>query len=300
MIDKINNNPTKMKRLIAKLIVVIGRISRIIPDKIFLDAQFYLINKRVIDWTSPNTFNEKLAWLKVYGRKEIYTKMVDKFEAKEIVAGIIGKEYVVKNYGVYDDWSKIEWDNMPNQFVIKCTHDSGGAFICRDKTTYDFCSTEKIIRKNLKKNHWIGGREWPYKNVRPRIIVDEFLDDHTGKELNDYKFWCFNGVPRYMYYTVKSKNIYENFYDMNFEPVSINHGFKRHKPEFKKPAAFDEMKMLASKLSKGIPFVRIDFFFVNCKIYFGEFTFYDWGGLKPFSDNWDEVLGSYLKLPIND
>ena len=210
-------------------------------------------------------------------------------------------QYVVDNYGVYDNWGAIDFGILPNSFVIKGTHDSGGAFVCKDKTTCDFASIRRRIEKNLRKNYFYDLREWPYKNIKPRIVIDKLLDDHTGNELRDYKFWCFNGEPQFMYCTIKGESIYENFYDMEFHPVEINHNFPRHQPEFEKPANFELMKELAAKLSDGVPFVRVDFFDVEGHIYFGEFTFYDWGGMRPFADyKTDEKLGVLIKLPQTD
>ena len=150
----------------------------------------------------------------------------------------------------------------------------------------------------LSLNNYRGGREWIYKNIPPRIIAEEFLDEGTGRELTDYKFWCFNGEPKFMYITNKGTSIYENFYDMNFCPAPINHGFPRKKPEYDCPAEFNQMKEYASLLSQGIPFVRVDFFVIKGIVYFGEFTFYDWGGLQPFvPDIWDYKMGEWLNLP---
>lgn len=249
-------------------------------------------------WENPMTFNEKMTWLKVYERDPKYTVMADKFAVKELVAKMIGNEYIVENYAIGDSWDEIDWKVMPDQFVIKCTHDSGGAFICRNKNKFDFDGTRKIIERNLHYYNYKIAREWPYKDVPHKIIVDRLLDDHTGNELRDYKFWCFNGKPIYMYCTIKAKQIYENFYDMNFHPVMIDHGFPRHKPEFECPECFGEMKRLAEQLSAGIPFVRVDFFQVDGKVYFGEFTFYDWGAHRPFKGDWDMKLGELLSLPI--
>jgi len=247
---------------------------------------------------NPVTFNEKMTWLKLYDRNPRYPMLADKYEVKKYVADLIGNEYVVDNYGVYDTWEDIDFSKLPNQFVIKGTHDSGGAFVCKDKMTFDFNASRKKIEKNLKTNCFYKSREWPYKDIKPRIIIDKYLDDHTGRQLRDYKFWCFNGVPKFMYCTIKGDNVYENFYDMDFKPVMIDHGFPRHQPEFEKPNEFDEMKKLASKLSVGFPFIRIDFFDVDGHVYFGEFTFYDWGATMPFGGDWDEKLGKYLVLPV--
>ena len=238
-----------------------------------------------------------MTWLKVYGRNPKYTTMVDKYAAKSLVASLIGGGYVVDNYAVADCWEDIDFDALPDQFVIKCTHDSGGAFFCRNKKSFDFEGTRKIIERNLKSYNYNIAREWPYKDVPHRIIVDRLLDDHTGNELRDYKFWCFNGKPTYMYCTIKAKQIYENFYDMDFRPVMIDHGFPRHQPEFERPECFDEMRSLAEILSAGSPFVRVDYFQVEGKVYFGEFTFFDWGAHRPFKGDWDKRLGELITLP---
>ena len=270
----------------------------LVPDKSYIK---YVAKGKLgysIDINHPKTFNEKLNWLKLYGRNPLYTKMADKYEAKKIVAERIGEQYVVKNLGYWRSFDEIDFDALPNQFVLKCTHDSSGAIICRDKNTFDKLSARRKINLSLKMNYFYACREWPYKNIPHRIIADELLNDHSGKELNDYKFWCFNGVPKYMYCTVKSNDVYENFYDMDFKPANIDHGFRRRAPEFAKPEAFELMKELAGKLSAGIPFVRIDFFYVDGKVYFGEYTFFDWAGLQPFKTYQQDLeLGKLIELP---
>lgn len=275
---------------------LLRKFARLIPDRKYLELLFPLRVGYQLNLNNPQTFNEKLSWLKLYNRKPILSQMADKYEVKRIVAEKIGSEYVVENYGVYEKWDEIDFNSLPAQFVIKCTHDSGGAHVCRDKALFDFSATKQKIERNLNRNYFYLKREWVYKDIKPRIIVDKFLDDHTGNELRDYKFWCFNGNPTYMYCTIKGKNIFENFYDMDFRVVEIDHGFPRHKPEFEKPLNFELMKSLARKLSEGIPFVRVDFFEVEGRVYFGEFTFYDWAGLRSFEGNWDEQLGKLISL----
>lgn len=267
-------------------------------DDDYLKSLFFVRSGMKLNLNCPSTFNEKLNWMKINYHNPMFTQMADKFEAKSIVATKIGSEYVVENYAVADSWDSIDFKALPKQFVIKCTHDNGGSFICRDKNHFDYDGVKAIIEHNLNVNYFFPLREWPYKNIKPRIIVDRFLDDLTGTELRDYKFWCFNGNPTYMYVTIKGENIFENFYDMNFCPVMINHGFPRKRPEFKRPANFELMKELATKLSNDVPFVRVDFFDVKGKVYFGEFTFYDWGGLRPFVEyKQDEELGKMIVLP---
>lgn len=269
-------------------------------DLSYLKWVYFLRFGRMLNLRHPLSFNEKLNWLKLYNRNPDYTTMADKYLAKGFVASRIGAEYVVENYGVYDSWEDIDFNVLPSSFVVKCTHDSGGAYVCNNKNNFDFKGTKHIIERNLRSNFYYWLREWPYKNIKPRIIIDKLLDDHTGNELRDYKFWCFNGKPVYMYCTIKASEVYENFYDMDFNPIDIDHGFPRHQPEFEKPKEFDLMRELARKLSDGIPFVRVDFFDVEGRVYFGEFTFFDWGGMQPFNNRWDEKLGELLKLPSNN
>ena len=253
-----------------------------------------------VNLKSPKTFNEKLLWLKLYDRNPLYTILADKYLVKKYVSDIIGDEFVVPNYGVWDNFDDINFDNLPNEFVLKTTHDSSGVIICKDKKLFDLSKVKIKLNNSLKMNYYWPEREWPYKNIRPRIIADKFLDSHNGTPLLDYKFWCFNGRPTYMYCTVKDKEVFENFYDMDFNPVNINHGFPRRYPEFNKPVNFDVMKELAERLSTDIPFVRIDFFNVDGRVYFGEFTFYDWGGVKPFANyDIDLDIGSLISLPVN-
>lgn len=272
-------------------------LAKHVSDRAYIKWIYRLRIGKKLHIDKPVTFNEKMSWLKLYDRNPLYPTLADKYKVKSYVAEKLGSKYVVENYGVYEHWKDIDFNKLPNQFVMKCTHDSGGAFVCRDKENFDFDGVRKKIEENLSINNYYKSREWPYKNIKPRIIIDKLLDDHTGNELRDYKFWCFNGKPTYMYCTIKAKNIYENFYDMDFNPVMIDHSFPRHQPEFEKPTVFEEMKQLAAKLSSGIPFVRIDFFNVDGHVFFGEFTFYDWGGTMPFGGDWDAKLGNFIELP---
>ena len=271
---------------------------RVLSDKMYLSVKYYSRFGKKMNWRQPQTFNEKLNWLKLYYRDPKLTTKADKYAVKELVANAVGQEYVVPCYGVYQDFGEIDFNQLPNQFVVKATHDSSGATVCRDKSQFDIEAAKAKFDMVMKRNWYYSSGEWVYKNIPHRIIVDKFLDDGREGELQDYKFWCFNGEPRLMYITNKGKNIYENFYNMDFHAVEANHGFPRTMPEYEKPKGFEIMKNLAEKLSKGIPFVRVDFFEVDDKVYFGEFTFYDWAGLKPFADEkWDRKLGEWINLP---
>lgn len=273
-------------------------IAGLVPDKTYIK----LITKGKLGYKVnldyPQTFNEKLNWLKLYNRQPVYTQLADKYAVKQIVKEKIGDEYVVRNLGVWKKFEDIDFNQLPNKFVLKCTHDSSGVFICRDKANFDYEAAKKKIEFTLSMNYFYACREWPYKNIPPRIIADEFLDDHTGKELQDYKFWCFNGEPKIMYVTNKGEKVEENFYDMDFQPLNIDHGFPRTNPEYVKPKEFELMKKLAQELSIGIPFVRVDFFDVDGHVYFGEYTFFDWAGLGKFASYQQDLdLGKLIQLP---
>lgn len=277
--------------------------SRCFPDKMYIGLMYRLRFGHNLNWNNPQTFNEKLSWIKINDRNPLYTKLADKYEVKKFVAKVIGEEYVVPCLGIWDKAEEIDYSSLPNQFVIKCTHDSSGAVIVRNKADLDKAFIIKKYKDILQRNYYWSLREWPYKNIKPRIIADTFLDDNTAGERNislrDYKFWCFNGDPKYMYCTVKDENIYENFYDKGFSVVNINHGFPRHAPEFEKPKNYEKMWELAGKLAKAseTKWVRVDFFNVEGKIYFGEFTFFDWGGAQPFDDEkQDYELGEMLSI----
>lgn len=274
------------------------KCSFMFDDESYVKRMYKIKFNENLNLTNPQTFNEKLNWLKLNYHNPRLTNLADKYAVKQIVRELIGDEYVVPNYGIWESFEQIDFSKLPDQFVLKCTHDSGGAFICRDKSSFDFDAVGKQLTRNLHRDFYLAGREWPYKNIPHRIIADKFLDDHTGTELRDYKFWCFNGNPKYMYCTIKGANVYENFYDMDFNIAPINHGFPRHRPEFEKPEKFEEMKKMAAILSKGLPFVRVDFFQVEGHVYFGEFTFFDWGGHRPFaSKEMDLELGKLMELP---
>lgn len=266
-------------------------------DKKYLEKRFELLIGEKLDLENPKTFNEKMQWLKLYDRKKVYSKMADKYEAKRIVEKKVGAKYVIPTIGVYNKFDEIDFNKLPKRFVIKCTHDSGGVVICLDKNSFDVVAAKKKLEKKMQKNYFYDKREWPYKDIRPRILVEEYVKDDLIEDLRDYKFMCFNGEPKYVYITVKNDNIFENYYDMDFKVVDINHGFPRSRVEFKKPKLFNEMKDIARRLSRDTPFLRVDLHYVNGKILFGEMTFYDWAGFRPFvSEDIDKKLGDFIDL----
>lgn len=289
-----------MKELIYQMYIwTRDHILCYLNDERYLKLIYRINCGKKLHLNPPVTFNEKLNWIKLYDRNPQYTIMADKYAAKEFVENRLGTDkYIVPCLGVYNSFDEIDFAKLPQQFVIKTTFDSSGVIVCRDKNQLDIAAAKEKIEKSMKRNYFLPSREWPYKDIPHRILVDTFLDNHTDHELTDYKFWCFNGEPKVVYVTNKGKNICENFYDMEFNPLDIDHGFPRHQPEWDKPEDFEEMRELAAKISNGIPFVRVDFFYVEGKIYFGECTFFDWGGLRPFkSENWEKKLGDWIKLP---
>lgn len=270
-------------------------------DKSYLEMLYFIKMKKRLNLNNPQTFNEKLQWLKLNDRKEIYTKMVDKYEAKKYVAEKIGEEYIIPTIGVYNNFKEIDFDKLPKQFVIKCTHDSGGVVIVKDKEKMNIEKTRKKINKCLKQNFYKVGREWPYKNIKPRIIIEKYMEDKNDKNIKDYKFFCFNGKPELMYISEGMENhktASMSFFDMNFNLSSCKRkDYKLLDGKTKKPKNFNKMKELSKVLSKGIPHLRVDFYEINGKIYFGELTFTTCSGFVPFEDeSWDYKLGEFIKI----
>lgn len=258
--------------------------------------------KKRLHLKNPVTFNEKLQWLKLYNRKPEYTAMVDKAGAKEVASRIIGESHIIPTLGIWDNFDEIDFDSLPEKFVLKTTHGGGGSgvLICKDKNTLDMKSAEKKFKKALKKDIYKRYREWPYKNIKKRILAEELLETEDGHALNDYKFYCFNGVPKFMLVSsgrFEGKTCYD-YFDMDFNPLPFSQGGPKSGLKFKKPAKYDEMVDLVKKLSKDLPHVRIDLYEHKGKVYFGEFTFFDSSGLKRFyPDEWDKIAGDWLTLP---
>ena len=292
------------KRIKQKIISDLSRsaISHVIPDKIFLSFYYKAVFGKKLDLNNPRTFNEKLQWLKLYDRNPGYTKLVDKYEVKKFVAEKIGEKYIIPTLGVWERFDDINFNDLPDQFVLKCTHDSGGIIICKDKNKLNKGEARRLLNKYLSQNFYYQAREWPYKNVKPRIIAEKYMEDKTYSELRDYKFFCFNGEPKIMFVATERQLVGEevkfDFFDMNYNHLNIINGHPNAKTIPEKPVHFDEMKMLARVLSEGIPHVRIDFYEANGHVYFGEFTFAHFGGFVPFEpEEWDYRLGEWIVLP---
>lgn len=273
-------------------------VLRILPDSVYIRLKYFQRMKKFPDLKNPKTFTEKLQWLKLHDRNPEYSKLVDKYEVKKILAERIGEEYIIPTLGVWDSFDEIDFDKLPEQFVLKCTHDSGGLIICKDKSKLNIEEAHQKINKCLKTNYYWHGREWPYKSVKPRIIAEKYMVDESGTELKDYKIFCFNGEPKVLFIaTDRPHDTKFDFYDMEFNHLPFTNGHPNANRELKKPKGFDTMLSLCRKLSKDMKQVRIDFYDINGKVYFGEITFFHWSGMMPFDpEEWDYTLGSYIKL----
>lgn len=291
------------KRPRVLLTYVWRKMSPILPARLYLKVMYRLRMGYWMDLNNPVTFNEKLQWLKLNDHNPDYIKMVDKYEVKDYVANILGREYIIPTLGVWDRVEDIEWDKLPNQFVLKCTHDSGGLVICKDKARLDIETAKKKLRKSLSTNYYNEGKEWPYKHVKRRIIAEQYIEPRPDvKDLPDYKFFCFNGEVKGLYVATdrqkEGEDLKMDFYDAEFNhlPMRQSHGNANVPP--KKPKNFEIMKRAAEQLSQGIHHVRVDFYEIEEGVLFGEMTFFSFSGMLSFQpDEWDKRFGEMLTLP---
>ena len=274
-----------------------------LSDKEYIKRKYNSVFAKGIDFKQVSTFNEKLQFLKLYDRNEQYTIMADKYEAKKMVAKIIGSEHIIPTIGVWDDPEGIDFGSLPNRFVLKCNHNSGlGMCICKDKQTLDTDKVKKDLKRGLRQNYYLNGREWPYKNIKRKIIAEDFLSDESG-QLIDYKVHCFNGDPRFILVCkdrFKKTGLTEDFFSTKWEHLDVKRPDIPNSTEvIPKPDELEEILEFSKKLSDGIPFVRTDFYIVNHHVYFSELTFFPASGFALFEpDEWDYIFGNYLKLPI--
>lgn len=274
-----------------------------VSDEFFLKFAFRL---RVGYWPNfdqPRSYNEKLQWLKLYDKHPEYTQLVDKVATKDIVADLVGEKYIIPTIGIWNSVDEIEWDKLPAQFVLKASHDSGGVVVCKDKSKLDIELAKHKLRGAGKKDYTKYTKEYPYYDVPHRFIAEQYMEDESGFELKDYKFFCFDGEPKFLFVATgrQQHDTRFDFYDIDFNHLPVLNGHPNAEVWPSKPQNYDEMLKVASKLSKGIPHVRVDLYNINGKIYFGELTFFHWSGMTPFEPReWDYKFGSYLKLPAVD
>ena len=271
------------------------------PDEAFLKRMYRIHMGRELNLENPKAYTEKLQWLKLHDHRPVYTTMVDKYAVKQYVAEKIGPEYVIPVLGVWDRVEDIDFDALPDRFVLKTTHDSGGIVVCKDKSTLDVSAAKRKLNYFLKRNYFDNNREWPYKNVPHRIIAEAYMEDSKYQELRDYKFFTFGGVPRVLYIAQgrgRGEPTVADFFDMEFNhlPFTIDHDMAAVPPE--KPVCFEEMKRLAAILSQGTPQLRVDFYEVDGRVYFGEMTFFHCSGMDGFHrEEWDRTFGDWVTLP---
>lgn len=286
---------------LVMLFLLRSRIFHKIPDKTFIKIEYYLRTKKKLNLKNPKRYNEKLQYLKLYDRNPLYTKLVDKYEVRSYIENKIGEEYLIPMYGVYESYEDIDFDSLPNEFVLKPNHTSGDVYICKDKNEINHERLKKDIDSWMKKNYFWKHREWPYKNIKPKIICEKLMVDESGFELKDYKFFCYNGLVKNLFIATDRPNSTKfNFYDLNFNKLPFNQHYPNFNKEVSKPTGFQKMIELSGELSKEIPHVRVDFYSINGKIYFGELTFYHFSGCEVFEpDEWDYIFGEYLNVNNN-
>ncbi len=284
---------------------IFKRLNFLFPDEIYLKILYFIYMGKKLDLKNPKRYSEKLMWLKLNDRDPLNITLVDKYAVKGYVSRIIGEEHVIPTLGVWERSEDIDFDALPEQFVLKATNGAGnkGIAICRDKSGFDRESAMSALNKALKSDvTYKRYKEWPYKDVPKRIIAEKYMSDESG-ELTDYKFFCFDGTPKAMFVATDRQTVGEevkfDFYDMDFNHLPLKQGHPNARQLIHKPKSFEKMKEIAEKLSKNIPHVRVDLYEINGQVYFGELTFYHFGGLVPFEpDEWDYKFGEWLKLTV--
>lgn len=274
---------------------------KLLPDKPYLRIKYFLCCRELLSFKNPKTYNEKLQWIKVYDRNPEYIPLVDKYEVKKIVGSKIGFEHIIETYGVWNSFDEIKFDELPDQFVLKCTHDSGSVSICKNKKTFNIAEAKEKLERALKFNVFRDGREWPYKNVKPRIIAEAYMEDTAVGELRDYKFFTFGGEPKYVHIVSNRQNpdeeTYGDFFDMDYQHVELTIGHNNAPTPPDKPANFSKMIEYAKLLSEGTKQLRVDFYEVDGRLYFGELTFFHdsgFGDILP--ESWNKKLGDLIDL----
>ena len=275
---------------------------RKMPDAMFLKCQYYLMMGERLDVEHPRGFNQKIQWLKLYHRDPLYTRLADKVAVRDVVRERIGEEYLVPLLGAWEHFDDIDLDALPQQFALKCNHDCGSVVLCKDKASFDVAQACAKIEGCLKKNCYYEHpyREWQYRDIPPKVIAEPYLTDPSGREIDDYKIYCFNGVPRFV--SVHSGRFsgkcLVTFFDMAWNAFPFDVGYERHPPSFPPPERFEEMVSLSAALAKDIPHVRVDWYCLGGKPYFGEMTFTSHGGYHVFNPpEWNATFGDWLTLP---
>ncbi len=276
-----------------------------VPDSLYLRVLYRATIKKSCNLKHPKGYNEKLQWLKLNDRKPEYSTMVDKYEVRRLIADTLGEEYLIPCIGLYENTEEIDFKKLPDQFVLKCTHDSGSVEICTDKKKFDFMAAKERLKNAMKKNYYRTYREWPYKNVKPRIIAEQYMVDESGDDLKDYKIMCFNGTAKIIETHenrfTKGKQHTQTFYDRDWNKLSIiQEGLPTVEEERQKPKQMNQMIEFSERLASEMYHARVDWYLINGKIYFGEITFYDGSGFEAFQREEDDYfLGNLIQLPTD-
>ncbi len=277
-------------------------IRNLIPASWFLQVRYYWYLEKKLNLADPLTFNEKIQWLKLYDFKPKYTQMADKYGVRKYVAERIGEKYLIPLIGgPWDNFEDVNLELLPNQFVLKCTHDSGTIVICSDKSKFDINSAREKLNNALNHNYYWRGREKPYKDIKPRIIAENYLVEDEGIELKDYKIMVFNGKAKLSFvcserFTMSKLKV--TFFDLDWNKMPFERSYPKSSILIDKPQNYELMIELAEILADGIPFIRVDFYEVKGHVYFGEMTFYPGGGMESFNPKeWDAKIGEWLELP---
>lgn len=288
------------KRVIQRSVIAIGRtpiLRTVFPDKLYLSALYSYVLGRKLNWKAPRRYTEKMQYLKIYDHDNVYTVMADKYRVKDYVTKEIGEQYVIPLIDKWDRTEDIDFKKLPDRFVLKCNHD-GGVIIVKDKSKLNYEDTRSKLDKRLKRKFYYNGREWSYKNIKPCIICEEYLEDNSG-ELSDYKVMCFDGKARLIQvHKGRFSTHTQDFYDLGWNKLNLYQGdIEPSKELLPRPSFLDEMINLSEKLAAGIPHVRVDWYDYNGKLLFGEFTFYDSAGFDDFiPDEWNEIIGDWIDL----
>lgn len=278
----------------------VQKISKHIPDRLWVEFKYFCHFHKFLNLRNPKTFNEKLQWLKLYYQQPSHTQMVDKYGMKSYVSQKVGSEYVIPLLGVWDRVEDIDFNSLPDQFVLKTTHDCAGLVICTDKSRLDVEKAKQALKKALSNNYYVRYREWPYKNVVPRIIAEQYMVDESGTQLKDYKIFCFGGKPYCVQVDFDRFHGHKkNLYSLNWELLNFSFNYPAHPEiEIAKPDTLDQMLKIAEELSCGEPYVRVDFYSVDHKPYVGEITFFPASGYGKFvPEEYDRILGDLIQLP---
>ncbi len=274
-------------------------LKRLLPDSLFLRLMYFHIKGKVLHLKNPKSYNEKLQWMKLYYHNPLCCDLTDKYKARSIVKDRIGDKYLIPLLGVYNSFDEIDLKALPERFVVKCNHDSGGVAICRDRTKFDFEAAREKLEKSLKANFYYAGREWQYKYIKPKLICEQYIEDSPG-DIRDYKIFCFDGVPKIIHVNFdRATNMKKNIYDIDWNLLDVQIKYKNDPDTIiEKPENLAEMLEVAAKLSRGFPHVRVDLYNIEGKIFFGEMTFTNMGGNGEFRpESFDYEMGGWLKLP---